>query len=245
MAGGVASVAGVATAMASRSPSRRAPTLRVERGYLTDGHVVVAGSDEVGRGSLGGPVTAGIVVVDDRTRRVPTGLRDSKLLTPTTREALVPKIQRWAVAHAVGHASAAEIDSLGLLAALRLAGERAIDMLDVELSVIVLDGNYDWFSRPPRAPQAPFARAPDTVALRIKADLTCASVAAASVLAKVERDGLMREMARDHPAYGWDINKGYATPDHMTALREVGPCVEHRRSWNLPGNDAQMALSLD
>ncbi len=216
----------------------------MERAYFADGCAWVAGSDEVGRGSLGGPVSAGIVVVDPSTGRIPAGLRDSKLLTPAAREALVPKILRWAAASAVGHASAAEIDSMGILAALRLAGERALAALAIEPSVIVLDGNYDWFSRPPRATQSPRSAAHDNVVLRIKADLTCASVAAASVIAKVERDALMRELGGSHPAYGWSVNKGYATPEHLAALRDFGPCVEHRRSWRLPGDDSQLVLEL-
>lgn len=221
-------------------PARRSPTLRMERAYFAEGHAWVAGSDEVGRGSLGGPVSAGIVVVDQTTGRIPAGLRDSKLLTPRAREALVPKILRWAAASAVGHASAAEIDAMGILAALRLAGERALVTLAIEPSVIVLDGNYDWFSRPPRAAYSPRASAPDNVVLRIKADLTCASVAAASVLAKVERDALMRELSGAHPAYGWAVNMGYGTPEHLAALRDFGACAEHRRSWRLPGDDPQL-----
>jgi ribonuclease HII len=211
----------------------------MERTFLADGHVLVAGSDEVGRGSLGGPVSAGIVVIDESTGRIPPGLRDSKLLTPAAREALVPRILRWATASAVGHASAAEIDAMGILAALRLAGERALASLATDPSVIVLDGNYDWFSRPPRAAHSPRTSAHDNVVLQIKADLTCASVAAASVLAKVERDQMMRELAGAHPAYGWSVNKGYATPEHMAALRDHGPCEQHRRSWRLLGEDPQ------
>jgi ribonuclease HII len=157
---------------------------------------------------------------------------------------LVPKILRWAAASAVGHASAAEIDAMGILAALRLAGERALAALAIEPSVIVLDGNYDWFSRPPRATHSPRSAAHDNVVLRIKADLTCASVAAASVIAKVERDALMRELGGSHPAYGWSVNKGYATPEHLAALRDFGPCVEHRRSWRLPGDDSQLVFEL-
>jgi ribonuclease HII len=229
---------------AARTAPRKPPTLRMERTFFAAGHQLVAGSDEVGRGSLGGPVSAGVVVVDESVRRIPPGLRDSKLLTPAAREALVPKIRSWAVASAVGHASAAEIDALGILAALRLAGERALAALDVEPCVIVLDGNYDWFCRPPRARHSPRAVAPERVTLRIKADLTCASVAAASVLAKVERDAMMRELARSHPAYSWELNKGYATPEHVAALREVGPCIEHRRSWNLPVDDPQIELDF-
>ncbi len=224
----------------------RAPNLRVEQQWLGSGVAAVVGTDEVGRGCLGGPVTVGAVVVDLTVKRPPTGLRDSKLLSPGAREALVPRIDRWALEWAVGHASAAEIDAHGILRALRLAGERALAALDSDAGCVLLDGNYDWFSRPTRIADSPLARAPHRVELKVKADLLCASVAAASVLAKVTRDGLMRELAQQHPAYGWEINKGYATPEHMAALREHGPCVEHRRSWRLPGAaDDQLSLDLD
>jgi ribonuclease HII len=216
----------------------------MERAYFADGCAWVAGSDEVGRGSLGGPVSAGIVVVDPSTGRIPAGLRDSKLLTPAAHRRIFGTNASRAAASAVGHASAAEIDAMGILAALRLAGERALAALAIEPSVIVLDGNYDWFSRPPRATHSPRSAAHDNVVLRIKADLTCASVAAASVIAKVERDALMRELGGSHPAYGWSVNKGYATPEHLAALRDFGPCVEHRRSWRLPGDDSQLVFEL-
>lgn len=222
----------------------KAPNLRTERAWLDGGHVVVAGSDEVGRGSLGGPVTVGVVLVDVSTGRPPGGLRDSKLLAPAAREALVPRIQRWALAWAVGHASALEIDRIGILRALRLAGERALQQLPAEPTAMLLDGTYDWWRRPARCTSSPYGPGWSLphVEVRAKADLTCASVAAASVLAKVERDALMVELAERHPHYGWDVNKGYATPAHRRALDEVGPCEEHRRSWSLggaaPGQDA-------
>jgi len=202
--------------------------------WMAGGHGLVGGSDEVGRGSLGGPVSAGVVVVDDSTKRPPAGLRDSKLLTPSARQALVPRIEQWARAWGVGHASAAEIDSVGLLRALRLAGERAMAQLAHFPGVVVLDGNYDWYRRPAPVPQSRPAVEPPHVELRIKADLTCASVAAASVLAKVKRDRLMEELAVEYPDYGWATNKGYATRFHLVALRELGPSLQHRRSWRLP-----------
>jgi len=211
------------------------PNLRREGELLGDGPTLLVGADEVGRGALGGPVSAGVVLIDSVHRRPPRGLRDSKLLTPARRESLVPRILDWALASAVGHASAAEIDALGILAALRLAGERAIATLPVEPDVVLLDGNYDWLSRPPRAAASPLAAAPRRVVLQVKADLTCASSSAASVLAKVERDALMVGLAEHHPGYGWEQNKGYATPEHLAALGALGPCVEHRRSWRLPG----------
>jgi ribonuclease HII len=223
----------------------KAPNLRLEKSWIAGG-MVVGGSDEVGRGCLGGPVSAGVVVIDASTRRPPAGLRDSKLLTPAAREKLVPRIERWAVAWGVGHASAGEIDRFGILAALRLAGERALVALPAQPDLVLLDGSYDWYSRPMRCDHSPLAAAPERVVLKVKADVTCASVSAASVLAKVARDALMVEMSAQHPGYGWDINKGYATPEHRAALREIGPCAEHRRSWRLGCDDGdQLELDLD
>ena len=223
----------------------KAPNLTTERSRLDEGHLAVAGSDEVGRGSLAGPVTVGVVVIDASTRRLAGGLRDSKLLTAGAREALVPRIERWAVAAAVGHASAAEIDRIGIMRALRLAGERALAALPAPPTMVLLDGNFDWYRRPMRCADSPLGSHPSTVELRIKADLHCASVAAASVVAKVERDRLMVAMHDDFPDYGWCVNKGYATPEHMAALRDLGPTEQHRRSWRLPGTDAdQLELEL-
>jgi ribonuclease HII len=215
----------------------RAPNLKIEREMLSLGHLFVAGCDEVGRGSLGGPVSVGMVVVDATTKRPPTGLRDSKLLPPPVRESLVPRIESWSCSFAIGHSSAAEIDSIGILRALRLAGERALAALRVKPDVVLLDGNYDWFTRPERASASPVALEPEQVTLKVKADLVCASVAAASVIAKVARDRLMVELACSYPWYGWQSNKGYAAPEHRAALLEFGPCEEHRRSWNLLVSD--------
>ncbi len=220
----------------------RAPNLKLERDLLVADRVAVAGCDEVGRGSLGGPVSVGMVVVDAVTRRPPTGLRDSKLLPPAVREALVPRINSWSCCWAIGHASAAEIDEIGILRALRLAGERAVASLAVRPDLILLDGNYDWFTRPERSAASPTSVEPEQVTLKVKADLTCASVAAASVIAKVARDRLMVELSRSYPWYGWHANKGYAAPEHRAALLANGPCEEHRRSWRLLVSDEEADL---
>jgi ribonuclease HII len=213
------------------------PHLRHERQLLRDGARLVAGMDEVGRGSLAGPVSVGVVVVDARTPSAPRGVADSKLLSPAAREALVPALSRWGLARAVGHASAAEIDEVGIMAALRLAGLRALAQAVLvvgPVDTVLLDGNYDWLTGVPSLfDDAPREIGP-RVHVRIKADRTCASVAAASVLAKCERDALMVALADEHPAYRWAENKGYASPEHLAALRELGPCVLHRRSWHLP-----------
>jgi ribonuclease HII len=225
-------------------PLGRAPRLVVEAALRGEGFPVVAGVDEVGRGCLSGPVTVGVVVVDPDGPRPPRGLRDSKLLTSDMRVALVPRIQRWVLASAVGHAGPEEVDAYGIIAALRLAGHRAVRALPDRPDCLLLDGNHDYLTPPAqlelayRLPDDELLPAVPAVRTRIKADLTCASVAAASVLAKVTRDALMVELAEQHPGYGWDVNKGYATPFHRQALRRLGPSPLHRLTWRLGGEGA-------
>ncbi|WP_308470242.1 ribonuclease HII [Kineococcus rubinsiae] len=218
------------------------PSLRHERQLLRAGHELVAGMDEVGRGSLAGPVTVGVLLVGPGTPTAPTGLRDSKLLTPAAREALAPKVRRWAVSWGVGHAEPEEIDAIGIIAALRLAGRRALAQLPQQPSVLILDGSHDWLSDPREpslldlvddAPALPCPAPPVTT--RVKADMSCAAVAGASVLAKTVRDAIMVQRHEDHPQYGWAGNKGYSAPDHLDALAAHGTCPQHRRSWRLPG----------
>ncbi len=235
-----------------RSGARSAkPSLRVERALLRAGHSLVAGMDEVGRGALAGPVTVGVVVVHAETRSAPVGLRDSKLLAPAVRARLAPKVRRWAPGWAVGHAEAIEVDAYGVIAALRLAGTRALVQLNVLPDVIVLDGNHDWLTPPPpalieltdltgraEAPLPSLNGLLPKVQTMIKADLRCTAVAAASVLAKTTRDAIMVDLARANPQfdrYAWAENKGYSAPDHMAALIEQGPTPHHRRTWRLPG----------
>jgi ribonuclease HII len=218
------------------------PTLEWERELAAQGYTLVGGCDEVGRGALAGPVSVGLVVINAATAAELPGVKDSKLLRGPVRQALVPAIQEWAQAHAVGHASAAEIDAVGLMAALRLAGTRALAAVAAELlpGYVILDGNHDWLSVPVQ-PELVFAGTPAgadsgasmTVRTRIKADLTCLSVAAASVLAKVERDAMMVELAQEFPQFGWDGNKGYATAAHRAAIAGHGPTGFHRRTWRL------------
>lgn len=216
----------------------RKPSLRVERSLQRAGHRILAGMDEVGRGALAGPVTVGVVLIDERCRSAPQGIRDSKLLTAAARKGLVPRVHRWALGSAVGHASPAEIDEVGIIAALRLAGSRALAALDITPDLVILDGNHDWLTAPEDVGLFAYAGdgpATQPVMTMIKADLRCSSVAAASVIAKVTRDELMVSLSAEHPAYGWEENKGYAAPDHLDALRTQGPCELHRRSWRLPG----------
>lgn len=226
------------------------PSLRLERELQRAGHRLVGGMDEVGRGALAGPVSVGIVVIDESCRSAPVGVKDSKLLSPRMREQLVPKIQRWARSYAVGHASPGEIDRYGIMVALRCAAIRALASLSVMPDLIILDGNHDWLTDPGRVgllglleglPDA-VPGAPDVpvvpcypVRTMVKADLSCSSVAAASVLAKVERDAIMVALSAEVSEYAWELNKGYSAPEHFAALGSYGASVHHRRSWHLPG----------
>ncbi len=213
------------------------PSRRLERELLDGGRRYVAGMDEVGRGALAGPVSVGVAVVDASTGRTPAGLRDSKLLRPSARERLCAPIRRWAVATAVGHAWPDEIDRYGIIAALRLAGVRGLAQLaavGVVPDVVILDGKHDWLTHPPHLPPLPETGPAVPVMMRIKGDLTVTAIAAASVLAKTERDALMSALHDHHPEYGWVGNKGYSAPEHTAALREHGPCTLHRRTWSLP-----------
>ncbi len=230
----------------------RRPNLRLEKELLRGGTARLAAMDEVGRGALAGPVTVGVVVVTAKIGRVPLGLADSKLLTPAAREALVTPIRRWVTEFAVGHASPAEIDTIGIIAALRLAGRRALGALSEPVDAVLLDGNHNYLSEPalvaaqsddpPLFDVLPVVTGPvePVVHVRIKADLTCAAVAGASVLAKTERDRLLVQLHPTHPVYGFAENKGYGTPDHVAALREYGPSPVHRRSWRLPGEEPDL-----
>lgn len=241
------------TATTTRRPKRLKPTRVLENALLAelgDG-ALVAGMDEVGRGALAGPVSVGVAVVSAGTsRRMPRGLADSKLLTAQSREDLVAPVQAWCTASAVGHASPGEIDALGIIAALRLAGRRALAELaggGVVPGMVILDGIHDWLAEPAQlelfAPEPPAVLVPGTaeevrtppVRTQVKGDARCAVVAAASVLAKVARDALMVGMHEEHPQYHWAGNKGYSSPEHVAALGEHGPCELHRRSWRLPG----------
>lgn len=220
--------------MTTRGPRR--PTLRFERSLLRERCTVLACADEVGRGALSGPVTIGVVVVTVDTRTAPQGVRDSKLLSAAERERLAPRIRRWAPAHGVGHASPDEIDAVGIMGGMRLAGRRALAQAGVEPDLVLLDGNHDYLTAPPQSSLLePDLEPVPPVVTAVKADLRCAAVAAASILAKTERDAHMVRLAADHPEYGWHENKGYASPSHVEALRRLGPSPQHRRSWALPG----------
>jgi ribonuclease HII len=217
-----------------------APTLDYERRFRGSGARLLAGIDEVGRGALAGPVSVGIAVIDLEAQELLADVRDSKLLKVADRERLEPLVRSWSVACAVGHATAGEIDAVGIVGALRLAGNRAwsaVLALGVTPDVVLLDGSHNWLSPAAQpslfddGPAEPGCDAP--VHTLVKADMQCLSVAAASVLAKVARDRLMCELHTEYPAFGWDENKGYGTAAHKDALRAAGPTPYHRVSWQL------------
>lgn len=218
-----------------------AVSLAHERCLWDAGATVVAGIDEVGRGALAGPVSVGVVALA-RCDAWPEGLADSKELTPAQREAMAAALAIFGVARAVGDASNAEIDALGIIAALRVAALRALGALaadGVTVDAILLDGRHDYLSA--RAPDlfASSSAGEDDAALPpvtmvVGGDALCASIAAGSVLAKVARDAQMRSAHEAHPQYGWAGNKGYGAPEHLDAIRRLGPTPLHRVSWKLP-----------
>jgi ribonuclease HII len=196
------------------------PTLRHERKCWEAGERVVVGIDEVGRGAWAGPVTVCAVVPPPEHLR---GVRDSKELDRAERERVAARVKEWAVAIGVGHASYEECDALGMTAALRTAGMRALAELAAqgyEPDRIILDGNHDYFRM-----------GKSRVTTIIKGDATVLSVAAASCVAKVTRDAMMREEAEHFPPYDFESNVGYPSPRHQSALRGYGPSSIHRRSW--------------
>jgi ribonuclease HII len=174
------------------------------------------------------------MIDDPRSRkRVPQGLRDSKLVPEHRRAEVAARAASWVSASAVGWASSAEIDEIGIMRALGLATMRALADLRAhgvvpEEAIVVLDGNYDYIT--------PAGGTGLTIRPVIKADRDCASAAAASVIAKVARDSLMTELHDELPAYNWARNKGYASPDHRDAILEHGISRHHRASWSFIGS---------
>jgi ribonuclease HII len=216
-------------------------TLEYERDVL-QAHSVVVGIDEVGRGALAGPLVVGAVAVSELDLP-PIGLTDSKMLRPGQREALVEPIQVWATASSLGWVSAQEIDSWGLRVALAVAATRALEGLACSVPYVLIDGTFNMLDAPlgfalgGKAPPAlNFAATPHECI--IKGDQLSATIAAASVLAKVARDAYMHNLDAAFPAYGWTGNKGYGSPSHLDALRRFGPTAHHRTSWRLPEREA-------
>jgi ribonuclease HII len=214
------------------------PTLDFENNLFSRGAKLIAGMDEVGRGCLAGPVSVGVAVINIDCINPPENLADSKLLTHEQREELLPLVKTWVKDFAVGHASNEEIDEIGLTRALRRAGRRALVQLVTKPDHLILDGKHNWLM-PEKETQNMFEQefddGPLSVDLKIitqvKADLTCASVAAASIVAKTTRDQMMSELSKEFPNYFWAENKGYAAPEHLEAIKSFGATKYHRVSW--------------
>ena len=214
------------------------PTLDFENNLFSRGAKLIAGMDEVGRGCLAGPVSVGVAVINIDCVNPPENLADSKLLTHEQREELLPLVETWVKDFAVGHATNAEIDEIGLTRALRRAGRRALTQLATKPDYLILDGKHNWLM-PEKETQNMFAEEFDDGAIsaelkiftQIKADLTCASVAAASIVAKTTRDQMMAELSKEFPNYLWAENKGYAAPEHLEAIKNHGATKYHRVSW--------------
>ena len=178
--------------------------------------MLIAGVDEAGRGPLAGPVVAAAVILDPQ-RRIP-GLRDSKLLTTAARERLAIEIRRHCVAWAVAQSDVDEIDAINILQATLRAMQRAVLRLAAHPDVVWIDGQHcPPLDCPTRA--------------IVGGDRDIAAIAAASILAKTDRDAMLVELDRTYPLYGFCRHKGYSTPEHLAALATHGPCPAHRRSF--------------
>lgn len=188
----------------------------IEQQWLEKGVSVICGVDEAGRGPLAGPVCAAAVILPANLE-IP-GLDDSKKLTDKRRRELIPIIKEQAIAYGIAFADEKEIDEINILQATYLAMERAIVQLQVKPELCLIDGN--------RAKD--FGIPTQTV---VHGDSLSASIAAASVLAKVTRDDYMLQLAQKYPQYSFDVHKGYGTKAHYAALTEYGPCDAHRRTF--------------
>ena len=188
----------------------------IERELHAKGVGLICGVDEAGRGPLAGPVCAAAVILPPEAEL--PGLNDSKKLSEKKREQLFPEIQRLALAWSVAFASVEEIEERNILGATMLAMNRAIAGLSLRPELALIDGNRNKEIEVPSR-------------CVVHGDARCASIAAASILAKVSRDRLMVELAREYPQYGFEQHKGYGTKAHYAALREFGPCPAHRPSF--------------
>ena len=192
----------------------------IEEEARAEGHLLIAGVDEVGRGCLAGPVYAGAVAFDRRVTL--PGLDDSKALLPEVRRALASRIREAARGAQVGAATAAEIDAIGIVAATLLAMRRALELLrgaGLAPSLVLVDAV--------RVPGIEVAQR-----AYIRGDGRVAAIAAASIVAKVARDARMEELEKRFPVYGFGSHRGYATPEHISALRRHGPSPEHRLTFD-------------
>jgi len=206
--------------MAPRTP-RLAPTLQWEDELHVQGACVVAGIDEVGKGSWAGPLVVGIAIVNNEKFAVEDLVaRDSKILSEKKREELFDTVVAQCLDWSLGIVEASECDALGMSAAQRLATQRALASLTVKPDAVIADGKWDFVT--PLVPR---------VMMQVKADAVSASVAAASVLAKVSRDRMMRNYAVQYPHWNFEGSKGYPSPKQREGLREHGVSPLHRVSW--------------
>jgi ribonuclease HII len=194
----------------------KAPGLIVERELWAGGDRIIAGVDEVGRGSWAGPLTVAAAVVP-RERRI-YKIRDSKMLNEPEREALYDRVAAWCTAWGIGHASPEECDRLGMSSAQRLAAKRALDGLGVRPDRVLVDGRWDFVGT-------------GNTKMIVGGDATSLTIATASILAKVTRDRMMRAISPTFPGFDFDRNKGYPCPRHRAALSAWGPTPIHRTSW--------------
>ena len=223
-------------------PTTPGPSLEFEEVLLRTNEFVV-GLDEVGRGAVAGPLLVGAVAINTLIEP-PPGLNDSKKLSPRKRESLVGPIQQWAAGWAVGAASAQEIDEWGLSRALALAGHRAIGGLVMVPTAAIVDGPVDFLRPRTRlddrySENERFEALPTQITCLIRGDSRSATVAAASILAKVLRDQLMEQLSIEFAEFGLAGNKGYMSAQHAQALEEYGQSPIHRTSWAIPGDKSK------
>ncbi|MEP0963230.1 MAG: ribonuclease HII [Roseobacter sp.] len=192
------------------------PDYEMEKAALDAGALHVAGVDEVGRGPLAGPVTAGAVILDPSC--IPEGLNDSKKLSLKKRVALTEALTQCAHV-SIGHASVEEIDEHNILRASHLAMVRAIAGLPIQPDFVLVDGSM--LPRDLTIDAQPV----------VKGDARCLSISAASIVAKTARDQIMVDLAQQYPGYGWHTNMGYGSKSHMLALQNLGVTPHHRRSF--------------
>lgn len=188
----------------------------VEERYYSAGYQLVCGVDEAGRGPLAGPVCAAAVILPPHIE-IP-GLNDSKKLSDKRRRELFPIIQEQAIAYGIAFVDHTQIDQINILQASLLAMEQAVQKLEKKPDILLIDGNQ----------KKDFGIPAETV---VHGDSLSASIAAASVLAKVSRDDYMLQLAQQYPEYAFDVHKGYGTKAHYAALHKFGPCPIHRTSF--------------
>lgn len=200
------------------------PNTKFESKLWGSGLLYIAGLDEAGRGALAGPVAVGAVILPNDKALLSRTLgraRDSKQLTPLARESLAPRIKETAITWSVGFATADEIDLQGIVRATRLAATRALHQFSISPQYLLTDFRLEL-------PQLDISQTSI-----VKGDAQCLSIACASILAKTERDALMRELDSRHPGYGLEKHKGYGTQAHRSAMKRLGLSLVHRKTFHV------------